>query len=187
MGQHESEDGKWAMVESAQPPDKIRKETGDKQLQDLGSGLGIGEWVTPDGDDWDTGMVGSLRARHAKQRAELAAAREFYKHRLSALTHQLGAMVTVANKKADLNVATALAQIDADYLEQLQKLDIENYDKRASLQQDLMRRTARQLEAAQAQDAPQFLKDNLIRSIVRQHEQAIEKISGGGAVPLEEV
>jgi len=149
------------------------------------------EFVLRDSDapkptQFDVGVLGSIQVRSGKQRAEIQAARQFYRHKLEAFTHQLGGMVRVAKKKTDLNVATALAQIDAEYLEQLQKLDIENYDTRASLQQELLRRTARQLAQAEEQDAPDFLKEQLIKSIVRQHEQAMEKIGGAGAVSLEE-
>jgi len=179
-----SHGSKWALAESVHGE---RREV-ERMKDSVEQGFTIDQVVTPSGtSEWDLGVVGSVRARNGRQRAEIAAAREFYKHRLQAFTHQLAGMVTVAKKKADLNVATALAQIDAEYLEQLQRLDIENYDARASLQQELLRRTSRQLENAEAQDAPTFLKEQLIKSIVRQHEQAMEKIGGAGAVSLEDV
>jgi len=178
---------KWELAESVQQGRReLERQRVEKERTSVDDGLMLEGVVTPEGAEWDLGLVGAARVRSGRQRAEMAAAREFYKHRLEAFTHQLGGMVTVAKKKADLNVATALAQIDAEYLEQLQKLDIENYDARASLQQDLLRRTARQLEDAEAQDAPAFLKEQLIKSIVRQHEQAMEKIGGAGAVSLED-
>src|SRR5262245_19028123 len=74
----------------------------------------------------DLGLVGRLRVRNVEQRIAVEAAKSHYEARLRVFQDQVKGMEAIAKSRTHNEVAAQLAQLDADYLKQLGKLDLEN-------------------------------------------------------------
>lgn len=122
------------------------------------------------------GIIGAFKRSGIERRAALTQLQELHSAQLESTKHALEAALMIDKRRIDVIADKYIFHLDEEYLNDLRELGIKNFEGRMSALLQLNSTAARLMEAAEAQDVPQAMKQTTLQGIIKKHQEFFDRV-----------